>query len=145
MGVTGRVSTDTSRKQVASHEFHCFAAFVRCDELITLKCCDIKFHEHRMVVLFESSKTDQLREGAEVVVARTGTKTFPVAVLEQYVRIVDIDLLSNARLFRAIVKSKNGESLRKGGGISYSLVREFLLEKLRSLGCDPSLFWSAQL
>ena len=93
-----------------------------------------------MVVLIESSKMDQLREGAEVVMARTGTRTCPIAVLEQYVRIADIDPLSNARLFCAIVKSKNGERLRKGRGISYSQVRELLLEKLRYLGYESSLF-----
>lgn len=111
-----------AESRLLAMSFLAFAAFLRCDELIRLRCCDIKFHEHRMVVLIESSKTDQLREGAEVVVARTGTKTCPVAVLEQYVRIADIDPLSNARLFRAIVKSKNGERLRKVGGISYSRV-----------------------
>ena len=38
------------------------------------------------------------------------------------------------------MKLKNGERLRKGGGISYFRVRELSLEKLRSLGYDSSLF-----
>ena len=47
---------------------------------------------------------------------------------------------SPERLFRAIVTSKNGDRLWKGGTISYSRIRELLLEKLRSLGYNASVF-----
>ena len=112
-----------AESRLLAMSFLAFAAFLRCDELVRLKCCNIKFHADRIVVMIESSKTDQFREGAEVVVARTGTKTCPIAVLEQYVTIADIDPSSTEKLFRAIVKSKNGERLRKGVGISYSRIR----------------------
>jgi integrase len=35
-----------------------FAGFLRCNELIKLKCCDITFNAEGMVVNVESSKTD---------------------------------------------------------------------------------------
>ena len=35
---------------------------------------------------------------------------------------------------------KSGECLRKGGSLSYSRLRELLLEKISSLGMDPKLF-----
>lgn len=117
-----------------------FAAFLRCDELVKLKCSDVKFQGDHMVVSVQSSKTDQLREGAEIVIARTGNSTCPVAALEQYVRMAKIDTTSTQRLFGAIVKMKNGERLRQGSSISYTRVREILLEKIRALGYDPSLY-----
>ena len=43
-------------------------------------------------------------------------------------------------LFRAIVSTKKGECLRKGGGLSYSRLRELLLAKIEQLGMDPKLF-----
>uniref|UniRef100_A0A1X7T2P2 Tyr recombinase domain-containing protein n=1 Tax=Amphimedon queenslandica TaxID=400682 RepID=A0A1X7T2P2_AMPQE len=51
-----------------------------------------------------------------------------------------INHFSTERLFRAIVKTKEGEKLRTSGSISYTRVREILLEKLRSLGYEPSEF-----
>ena len=43
-------------------------------------------------------------------------------------------------LFRGIVQTKEGEQLRKTGGISYSRLRELLLDKIAKLGFDPALF-----
>ena len=43
-------------------------------------------------------------------------------------------------LFREIVHTKSGEQLRKRGGISYTCVREIVLEKLSELGLDRKLF-----
>lgn len=117
-----------------------FAAFLRCDEMIKLRCCDVKLHEEHIVLSIRSSKTDQFREGADIVVARTGTMTCPGAALEQYIRLASIDLESSERLFRAIVKTKKGEKLRRGGTISYTRIRELILKKISSLGYDASLF-----
>ena len=43
-------------------------------------------------------------------------------------------------LFRGIVCTKLGEQLRKKGGISYTRVRELVLQKLTALGLDPKQF-----
>ncbi|KAL5517065.1 hypothetical protein EMCRGX_G002533 [Ephydatia muelleri] len=44
------------------------------------------------------------------------------------------------QVFRAIVNSKGGETLRKSGGLSYSRLRELLLAKIAMLGMDPLQF-----
>ena len=54
-----------AESRLLAMSFLAFAAFLQCDELVRLRCCDVKFHEDRMVVSIESSKTDQFREGAE--------------------------------------------------------------------------------
>ena len=47
---------------------------------------------------------------------------------------------SHGMLFRGIVQTKEGEHLRKTGGISYSRLRELLFDKIVKLGFDPALF-----
>eukprot|EP00731_Ephydatia_muelleri_P008337 Em0004g675a len=95
-----------------------YAGFMRCDELLELRGSDVTFNAEGMVVKIESSKTDQYREGASLVIART----------------------RQAKLFRGIVHANSGECLRKDGGLSYTRLRELLLEKLSQLGFDPALF-----
>ena len=116
-----------------------FAGFLRCDELIKLKCKDVSFNEQGMVINIVSSKTDQYREGASLVIARTGTPTCPVSMMQKYFCMAGLSHTSD-NLFRAIVSTKKGECLRKGGGLSYSRLRELLLAKIEQLGMDPKLF-----
>ena len=42
--------------------------------------------------------------------------------------------------FRGIVRTKSGEQLRKKGGISYTRVRELVLQKLAAFGLNPKQF-----
>ena len=60
-----------------------FSAFLRYDELSKLRCCDITFNASHMVIRISSSKTDQYRQGDNVVVARTGSSKCPVTMLER--------------------------------------------------------------
>ena len=53
-----------------------------------------------MSVYIDSSKTDQLREGSNIVVARSGISTCPVSAMEQYMELASIDITSEDRLFR---------------------------------------------
>ena len=92
------------------------------------------------MVKIESSKTDQYQNGASLVIARTGQVTCPVGMMERYFRMGEVDHSSQAKLFQGIVQTKCGERLRKNGGLSYTRVRELLLEKLYELGFDPALF-----
>ena len=57
-----------------------YAAFLRCDEVSKLRCCDIVFSANSMSVQIRSSKTDQYRQGDKVLIARTGSSTCPIAV-----------------------------------------------------------------
>ena len=111
-----------------------FAAFLRYDELSGLRCCDIHFTEEHMSVHISSSKTDQYRQGDSVIVARTHRSTCPVSMMERYMSIAGISSSSSAKLFRGIVRTKNGERLRRNGSLSYTRMREVFLVKLTSLG-----------
>ena len=97
-----------------------FAGFLRCNELIKLKCCDITFNAEGMGINVQSSKTDQYWEGASLVIARTGSVTCPMSMMERYFRVGKLEHTSHGMLFRGIVQTKEGERLCKMGGISYS-------------------------
>ena len=117
-----------------------FSAFLRFDEVVGLRCCDVQFLPGYMVIRILSSKTDQLRQGDEVVVVRSGSATCPVARLEQYYKLAAFDPASTKQLFRAIIHTKNGEKLRESGSLSYTRIRELLQSKLQSLGYDAALY-----
>ena len=71
------------------------------------------------------SKTDQLRKGDEVVIARTSASTCPVKMLERYIHMAKIEEMDTELfLFRSVIKSKKGECLRAGGSLGYSTLRE---------------------
>ena len=69
-----------------------------------------------------------MRQGNEVIIARTGTDTCPVAMLESYMQRGRVQLCSDLKLFWPIVGGKS-EKLRNIGGISYSNMRELLKKK----------------
>ena len=126
--------------RLAASSLLSFAAFLRYDELAKLRCCDLKFTEQCMTIHITSSKTDQYRQGDSVVVARTGSPTCPVAMMERYIAMAQISSSSKLRLFRGIVHTKKGQRLRPSGTLSYTRMRELFLAKLSQLGFDARQF-----
>lgn len=117
-----------------------FAGFFRFDEMAKICESDIVVYKKHMEIFIESSKTDQLRDGAWVVIARTGTPLCPVAMLERYMRMANMTGAHDKHFFRAIVSTKNGQRLRGSGAVSYTRIRELVLEKLSAVGLDPKKF-----
>ena len=117
-----------------------YAAFLRCDEVSKLRCCDIVFSANSMSVQIRSSKTDQYRQGDKVLIARTGSSTYPVAMMEHYFRLGSLSQSSSQALFRRITKTKNGERLQASGSLSYTRIREVFMAKRKELGFDASKF-----
>ena len=93
-----------------------------------------------MSIRIRHSKNDQLRQGDEVVVTRTWSQTYPVAVFERYLQRVGMTVSDSRSLFWAIQKTKNGESLWESGKISYTCLCSLYLKKLRSLGFPAQEF-----
>ena len=114
-----------------------FAGFLRFNELIHIRPCDIKVQEGWMSMYLPRSKTDQLRKGDELLIARTGNPTCPVAMLERYMRQTRTPWDDRRFLFRPICRSKGKEVLKGSGCISYSCLRDLFKKKLIALGVDP--------
>ena len=121
-----------------------FAGFLRYSELAALKESDLHIFSDHMEIFIESSKTDQYRDGAWVVIARTSAKTraktCPVSMAERYVKLAGIAGSPDLHLFRGIVRTKNGVKLHAQGRLSYTWMRELLLEKLAHVGLDPKCY-----
>ena len=128
---------DTTLADVRALTF-CFlgyARFLRFDELSILRVCDVSIYKEHKELFIESSKTDQLRQGATVVIACTGSRLCPVAMLERYLRAASVGLgASEQFLFRGIIHSKNGMRLREKGGLSYTTVRRQCWTNSKLLG-----------
>ena len=92
-----------------------FSGFLRFNELICLRPCDFKILQEMMKIKILQSKTDQLRQGDELVIARTGNLTCPVAMLERYMDRTGMSLDDQRYLFRPIQRTKKGEVLRQSG------------------------------
>ena len=117
-----------------------YAGFLRFNELVSIRPCDIKIQEDKMILYIPRSKTDQLRKGDELIIARTRNPTCPVAMLESYLTRTKTQLSDQRFLFRPICKTAKEESLRKSGSVSYSCLRELFKKKLRGLGYNPDDF-----
>ena len=115
-----------------------FAGFLRFDELVQLRPCDVEIDGSMAKLKIRRSKTDQLRKGDEVLIARTGSHTCPVAMLEKYMAKAGLSASSNLCLFRAISRTARGEVLRASGSISYARLRELFKAKLQELGYNPA-------
>jgi len=93
-----------------------------------------------MTIKITHSKTDQLCQGDTVVIVRSGFITCPVIMLEKYLARTVTVADDRRFLFRQIQSTKNGESLRNSGKISYSCLAEYFKKKLKSLCFLAELF-----
>ena len=117
-----------------------FAGFLRFSELVNIRACDLTFSDCLVKLYLPRSKTDQLRKGNEVVIARTESETCPVSMLEQYMRMAKIPKDSRLFLFRHITRTKEGERLKDGGVLSYSTLRDLFRAKVKQLGYPAEKF-----
>ena len=122
----GRIVEDTARSNLLLDIcptkvcLVAFAGFLRFNELVNIRPSDIELQENFMTLCQLCSKTDQFRKGDELVIARTGSATCPVAMLELYMRWTHTSWNDKRFLFRPICKAKLGERLEESGSISYS-------------------------
>lgn len=116
-----------------------FHAFLRFNELASLRCCDVNFASvdgERFVKLYIiKSKTDVYHQGNTVLMAETKDVACPFNILSRYINKASIDLSSTAPLIRAVYfcKSKKKYILRSTA-LSYSRTREIVLAAFSSLG-----------
>ena len=109
-----------------------YAGFFRFRKLSQIKACDVKFFPSYASIFLESSKTDQFRDGAWIVITRSDLPTCPVKALEEYISAAQIDLSKDLPLFRALATPRSKEMVRKQG-ISYTTVCKLVKDAFRGL------------
>ena len=82
-----------------------FSGFLRFSELSLIRAKDIKFSEGFISIFIEKSKADQLREGQSVVIAESGSRLCPVALLKLYIDSSQLSSDSDEFIFRPISAS----------------------------------------
>ena len=118
-----------------------YAGFFRSSEVLNLKRCDIFIFSKYMSIFIEASKTDKFREGAWVLIARTGTQLCPVGNLEKYLEWCSIEPDSDCFLFRCLSATKDGYKLRhQNKQISYTKFRELFLQAFKPFVPDISKY-----
>ncbi|KAK3103157.1 hypothetical protein FSP39_016878 [Pinctada imbricata] len=111
-----------------------FAGFLRFDELSNLKCCDVKLFEHYMSLQINRSKTDQYRQGNEILIAEGQTSACPMSMMSRYITLACLDLQSSDFLFKPIFRSKGISKLvYKNKKLSYTTARETIVSRLKSV------------
>ena len=78
-----------------------FAGFMQCDELLKLQCSDFAFVTESINIKITSSKTDLYREGSSLVIARKGTPTYLVAMMERYFSMGGLCTQEHGKVFWA--------------------------------------------
>ena len=112
-----------------------FSGFLRYDEIVRCRFSDIKFCEDYMELFIASSKTDKLRNGETLVIAKTRNPTCPVSMLKRYIVMTKEPANAPNWLFRPI--NAKQQSLREGR-LSYTRVRELVLSMLKHVVEDVS-------
>ena len=94
---------------------------------------DIKFFDDYVLLVIPKSKTDQFRNGNEVLLAKLDSISCPYETLSKYMQAAGLSVGSDQFLFRAIYKTKNGKSgLRKTNKkLSYTRCKELLVGRMR--------------
>lgn len=70
----------------------------RSEEVLSIKRSHITFHDDYMTIKVEKSKTDQLSQGDEVIIAQTDGSACPVSILLDYLSRLNIDPSSFGRV-----------------------------------------------
>ena len=110
-----------------------FSGFCRFSELINLRPCNFKVTDKMMNIKILHSKTDQWRQGDDILVARTRNTTCPVAMMEHYMQVTCMSWEDQCFLFRLIQATKRGQTFRELGKISYSCLKEAFKKKMADL------------
>ena len=112
-----------------------FCAFLRWSELRDLRACDLKFCATHMSILLDRRKNDQFRRGAVVKVSRLPSSSFPVKLLESFLKRGEHQ--PSQSLFCLCQKLGTGYKLRQAP-LSYSRAREQFRQMISELGLDSN-------
>ena len=118
-----------------------FSGFLRSSELCFLRSKDLTFNEGYLSIFIRQSKTDQLRDGHKVIIARSGSEICPVKLLHSYMLKAGIPENSNEFLFRPITSSnKQKKLIAVNRHISYSTYRGSFKKSFQNIVPDISKF-----
>ena len=115
--------------------------FLWFSELICLRPCNFEISQEIKKIRILQSKTDQLGEEDELVIARTGNHICHIAMTERYMNRTGMSWNDQRYLFRPIQRTKKDKNLKQSGKISCICQRELFKKNISNSGLPPSNFW----
>ena len=76
-----------------------YAGFSRSEEVLNIRMSHTPFYEGFMIIKVDKSKTDQLRQGDEVVIVQSEGNVCPVFLLKESLKKLDISPDSSKFIF----------------------------------------------
>ena len=103
-----------------------FAGFFRIEELLSTKLTNVHVYGDHMTIFLPKCKTDQLRQGNTVYIARLGSRYCPVGLLEDFLSAANIRLpaVADEHLIPRLIKVRGGHKIHPSLGISDTTARE---------------------
>ena len=117
-----------------------FSGFLRFNELSQLRGNDVIVKDCYLIIKIRKSKTDQYRDGDDVLILKGVSSACPYTMFLRYVDLEDVDLSSDMFLFRPLYRSKEKCSLiKKNKLISYTTAREYIVRRLKVVSPELNL------
>lgn len=101
-----------------------FAGFLRFDELSSLRCNDVIFHDSHISIRIRKSKTDQYRHGDRIVISKGESVACPYTMLQRYMRVAGLSVTDDTFLFKPCYRSKNINFVDLFSKIRHLVIRE---------------------
>ena len=115
--------------------------FLRFNEAIKLRRCDIIINKTFLSLFIQNSKTDVYREGSWVYLTKLDTALCPIELISHYFKKGNIKGNCQKCIFRGIITTKSHSKLRNcDKHVSYTCVRENVIEGLKNIGAETKLF-----
>jgi len=116
------------------------SGFLRFNELSQLRGNDVIVKDCYLIIKIRKSKTDQYRDGDEVLISKVVSSACPYTMFLRYVDLANVDLSSDMFLFRPLYRSKEKCSLiKKNKPISYTTARECIARRLKVVSPELNL------
>jgi integrase len=118
----------------------CFAGFLRYDEISSLLCNNVNIYDEYLILFIEKAKTDQHKNGNEVLISKGNTVACPFSMFNRYLTISEIALDSKIFLSRPIFRSKNVcKLIYKNTKLSYTAARQSIISRLKLVANDLNI------
>ena len=120
--------------------------FLQFSQVIKLRRCDIIINKTFPSIFIEKNKTDVYRERSWVYLTKLDTVLCPIELTSQCFEKGNIRDNCQKYIFRGIITTKSHSKLRScDKHISYTFVRENVMEGLKNIGAETKLFGSHSL
>lgn len=117
-----------------------FAGFLRYDEISSLFCKDVIIHNNYLTLKIKNSKTDQYRQGNEVLISKGDSDACPYSMYLRYINCAGVISDSSDYLFKPVFRSKGvAKLIYKNKKLSYTRTRESVVGRLREINCNLNL------